>query len=578
MTTQQPSPFDPPKPPAAPRFEPAYPSPAHPQANDETQTAVPVQPAHPVFAAPEPWPTTGDARPAQPYGSPTAQPYGSPSAPQGSWAWDAQPPATPPKSAPVDRRRVVTPGLLMAAVVGTAILTSGGTYLAVSASQPHTLEATNSGSAGMPPTAQAPSAGGGQGSGTAPAPGAGSGRSPVAPAPQQTQAPQQDPAPQITQGSVVDIMKAISPAVVTIQADGITSTDPTTGMTGQGTAVGSGVIFDANGLILTNRHVVSGDPSKLTVTLKDGRSFGASIYGVDTLTDLAIVKVDATGLPTAPMGDSAAIEVGQQAIAIGSPLGEFTDSVTSGIVSALGRSIDTAEESLTNLIQTDTAINPGNSGGPLLDASGRVIGINTAVASQSQGIGFAIPINIARPMLDQASAGQPLARAWLGVRFETIDAALQKDASLPVAKGAWIPTAAAQSGAGAQAPNAQDPNAQGQDPNAQGTDPFNGQDPFGIFGQGQDPNGGTTPFTQGGGSGQSVTPQEVVVAGSPAEKAGLRAGDIITSLNGTTLDATHTLDLMLGQMTPGQTATFGVLRDGQNLTLTVTLGTRPQTA
>jgi serine protease Do len=575
MTTQQPSPFDPPKPPnppAAPRFEPAYPYPARPQADDETQTAVPVQPVRPVFAAPEPWPAAGT--------TPSAQPNGSPTAPQGSWAWDAQPSAAPQKTAPVERRRVVTPGLLMAAVVGTAILTSGGTYLAVSAAQPHALEATNSGSAGLPPTAQAPSAGGGQGSGKAPAPGAGGGTSPVAPAPQQTQAPQQDPAPQITQGSVVDIMKAISPAVVTIQAEGVTSTDPTTGMTGQGTAVGSGVIFDANGLILTNHHVVSGDPSKLTVTLKDGRSFNASVYGVDTLTDLAIVKVDATGLPTAPMGDSATIEVGQQAIAIGSPLGEFTDSVTSGIVSALGRSIDTAEESLTNLIQTDTAINPGNSGGPLLDASGRVIGINTAVASQSQGIGFAIPINIARPMLAQASAGQPLARAWLGVRFETIDATLQKDASLPVAKGAWIPTAAAQSGAGAQAPNAQgqDPNAQGQDPNAQGTDPFNGQDPFGIFGQGQDPSGGTTPFAQGGGSGRSVTPQAVVVAGSPAEKAGLRAGDIITSLNGTALDATHTLDLQLGQMTPGQTATFGVLRDGQNLTVTVTLGTRPQSA
>jgi serine protease Do len=568
MTTQQPSPFDPPKPPsppAAPRFESPYPYPARPQADDETQTAVPVQPVRPVFAAPEPWPASG--------ATPSAQPNGSPTAPQGSWAWDAQPSAAPQKTAPVERRRVVTPGLLMAAVVGTAILTSGGTYLAVSAAQPHTLEATTSGSAGLPPTAQAPSAGGGQGSGSAPAPGAGGGTSPVAPAPQQTQTPQQDPAPQITQGSVVDIMKAISPAVVTIQAEGVTATDPTTGMTGQGTAVGSGVIFDANGLILTNHHVVSGDPSKLTVTLKDGRSFNASVYGVDTLTDLAIVKVDATGLPTAPMGDSGAIEVGQQAIAIGSPLGEFTDSVTSGIVSALGRNIDTAEESLTNLIQTDTAINPGNSGGPLLDASGRVIGINTAVASQSQGIGFAIPINIARPMLAQASAGQPLARAWLGVRFETIDATLQKDASLPVAKGAWIPTAAAQSGAGAQAPNTQ-----GQDPNAQGTDPFNGQDPFGIFGQGQDPNGGTTPFTQGGGSGQSVTPREVVVAGSPAEKAGLRAGDIITSLNGTSLDATHTLDLQLGQMTPGQTATFGVLRDGQNLTVTVTLGTRPKTA
>ena len=140
-------------------------------------------------------------------------------------------------------------------------------------------------------------------------------------------------------GSVVDIVKAVSPAVVTIVADGITSTDPQTGQTQQGTATGSGVIFDANGLILTNHHVVAGDPQKLTVNLKDGRSLDATIYGIDTLTDLAIVKVQATGLPTAPIGDSSTIQVGQQAIAIGSPLGEFTDSVTSGIISALGRSI-----------------------------------------------------------------------------------------------------------------------------------------------------------------------------------------------------------------------------------------------
>ena len=411
MTTQQSSPSEPPKPPAAPRFEPAYPSTARPQADDETQTAVPVQPVHPVFAAPEPWPAVGDA--------PPAQRYGSPSAPQGSWAWDAQPsaPQPPQKAAPVEGRRGVTPGLLVAAVLGTAILTSGGTYLAASAAQPHTLEAGNSGSTGIPPTAQVPSAGGGQGSGTAPAPGAGGGTPPVAPAPQQTPAPQQDPAPQVTQGSVVEIMKAISPAVVTIQADGVTSTDPTTGMAGQGTAVGSGVIFDANGLILTNHHVVAGNPSKLTVTLKDGRSFDASIYGVDTLTDLAIVKVDATGLPTAPMGDSAAIEVGQQAIAIGSPLGEFTDSVTSGIVSALGRSIDTAEESLTNLIQTDTAINPGNSGGPLLDASGRVIGINTAVAEPEPGHRLRDPDQHrppdARPGLRRTTARPRVARCAL---------------------------------------------------------------------------------------------------------------------------------------------------------------------
>ena len=153
----------------------------------------------------------------------------------------------------------MTPGLLTAAVIGTALLTSGGTYLAVSACQPRTLEATTSGSAGTPPTAQAPSNGGGsqasrQGGGGSPAPAAA--RRPSSPAPQRPRPRRQNPAPQIGAGLVVDIVKAISPAVVTIQADGVSATDPTTGMTGQGTAVGSGVIFDANGLILTNHHVV----------------------------------------------------------------------------------------------------------------------------------------------------------------------------------------------------------------------------------------------------------------------------------------------------------------------------------
>ena len=266
------------------------------------------------------------------------------------------------------------------------------------------------------------------------------------------------------QASIVDIAKAVSPAVVTIVADGVTATDPTTGQTGVGTATGSGVIFDANGLILTNHHVVEGNPSKLTVNLKDGRSFDATIYGIDTLTDLAIVKVNATGLPTAPIGDSSTIQVGQQAIAIGSPLGTFTDSVTSGIISAVGRSIPVESGQLSNLIQTDTAINPGNSGGPLLDPSGKVIGINTAVAGQAQDIGFAIPINIARPIMAQASAGQALARPWLGVQFQTIDPTVKKANNLPVDNGAWIggarPTAGGPGGLGGR--QAGSPAAQGR--------------------------------------------------------------------------------------------------------------------
>ena len=498
---------------------------------------VPVQPPAPPVRAEsptEPFTPTFAAPPAAPDPAAWGRPMFAPPEP-----------AAPAPKAPTARRSSGV-GLVVTAVLATAVLTSGGTYLAMSA-------AGIGGTAATQPPAFTPTA---AGSGTQPtqapiaaAPGT---QAPVAPG---TQAPVAPVAPAGGQASVVDIVKAVSPAVVTILAEGMTETDPITGMSGTGTATGSGVIFDANGLILTNRHVVSGSPSKLTVNLKDGRSFDATVYGVDTLTDLAIVKVDETGLPTAPIGDSSTIQVGQQAIAIGSPLGEFTDSVTSGIISALGRSIQVQGGALSNLIQTDTAINPGNSGGPLLDPSGAVIGINTAVAGSSQGIGFAIPINIARPLLDQASAGQALARPWLGIRFQTITPTIKKEANLPVDNGAWIPSASALSGQGST----------GQDPNAQGGQ---GVDPFDPFGQGQDP------FGQGGGA---MAAQEPIVAGGPAEQAGLQAGDIITGVNGTALDATHPLDLVMSQSAPGQTITLDVLRNGQTSQVSVTLGTRPAT-
>ena len=430
-------------------------------------------------------------------------------------------------------RRTVGPAFVVAAALGSALIASGTTYALVGATAHTAAPAPVSGTAQLP-AGQNASTGNVAGS----------------------------------QSPVVDIVKAVSPAVVTIVADGVTSTDPTTGQTGTGTATGSGVIFDANGLILTNHHVVAGNPQSLTVHLNDGRTFPATVYGIDSLTDLAIVKVDATGLPTAPIGDSSSVQVGQEAIAIGSPLGTFTDSVTSGIISALGRSIPVEDGTvLTNLLQTDTAINPGNSGGPLLDPSGKVIGINTAGASQAQGIGFAIPIDIAKPLLAQASAGQPLARPYLGIRFETIDPTIAKDNNLSVDHGAWIPTAAAaanqgngQNGTG-QTPNGQDPNA--QDPNA--------QDPNGQGGFGQFPNG------LGQGAGQPAA-QDSIVAGGPADQAGLKPGDIITAVNGTTLDATHPLDLVMSQYGPGQSVKLDVLRDGQTTSITVVLGTRPTTA
>jgi serine protease Do len=192
-------------------------------------------------------------------------------------------------------------------------------------------------------------------------------------------------------------------SVVTITADGLSvrglSADsvPTTG-------VGSGIIITANGYILTNRHLVEGSTS-LTVALADGTEYPATLVKESTTTDLALIKIDASGLAAATIGDSSAIEVGQTAIAIGSPLGTFTETVTKGIISGLGRTITVRDEQtgrptkLTDLIQTDAAINPGNSGGPLLNASGAVVGVDTAVAGNAEGLGFAIPISAASDLI-----------------------------------------------------------------------------------------------------------------------------------------------------------------------------------
>ena len=194
-------------------------------------------------------------------------------------------------------------------------------------------------------------------------------------------------------------------SVVTITADGLTSNGPFSVPT---TGVGSGLILTSNGYILTNRHVVEGSRT-LTVTLMNGRDLPASVVRISDTTDLALIKVDASALPAAIIGDSDSIQVGQTAIAIGSPLGTFTETVTRGVVSGLDREITVTDEStrrqstLKGLIQTDAAINPGNSGGPLLDAAGQVIGLNTAVATSAEGLGFAIPIGAAKDLIGLAT-------------------------------------------------------------------------------------------------------------------------------------------------------------------------------
>jgi len=208
--------------------------------------------------------------------------------------------------------------------------------------------------------------------------------------------------------AIVRVFDAVKPSVVTISTTGTQSVGR---RSAQFTGSGSGFIVNADGLIVTNNHVVM-DAQSMTVTLDGGRELPAKIVKTDPNRDLALIKIDASGLKPVTLGDSSAIQVGQLAIAIGSPLGEFTESVTSGIVSGLNRSITVGEsgsnfsEDLSGLIQTDAAINPGNSGGPLLDASGNVIGVVTAASSSAQDMGFAVPVSEVRNLIQ--SAGQSI--------------------------------------------------------------------------------------------------------------------------------------------------------------------------
>ena len=308
----------------------------------------------------------------------------------------------------------------------------------------------------------------------------------------------------------------VSPAVVTITVQAAVPTDP---FTLPETGIGSGIIFDSAGWILTNRHVVA-DAATVTVDLNDGREVTGTVYGVDTLTDLAIVKITATDLQAAPIGDSSQLQPGATAIVIGSALGTFTNSVTSGVISALGRSLAVTDPTtgefrrLQNLIQTDAAINPGNSGGPLVDVNGEVVGVSTAYAEGAQGIFFAIPINIAKPLMRQATAGEPLTRPWIGIIYVAVDRAIAAQNDLPIDYGAWL-------------------------------------------------------------SPDTATGESPVKEGTPAADAGLLPNDILTSINGARIDASQKLDDILSNYDPGQVLTVEVLRDGETIQVSITLGVRP---
>jgi putative serine protease PepD len=233
---------------------------------------------------------------------------------------------------------------------------------------------------------------------------------PVSVLPAATQAPEAQPVAATEQtADLTDVVAKATESVVTITTQASRGNPLLSPFGAPLTGVGSGVVVTASGLILTNNHVIDGART-VTVTLTDGRDLDATVVATDPEHDLAIIRASGDGLTPARLGDSSGIEVGETVLAIGSPLGEFTETVTRGIVSALDRTITVGDqftgqrERLSGLIQTDAAINPGNSGGPLINAHGEVIGINTAVSREAEGIGFAVPIAVATQLIDEATA------------------------------------------------------------------------------------------------------------------------------------------------------------------------------
>jgi S1-C subfamily serine protease len=302
------------------------------------------------------------ATPAQP--SPTSWPAQH----AGSPAYQAAGPVARPTGSR-DRR---TLGTLVGAALLAAVVASGSTFALVEVAGPHAGTGTPSAS---PNAAVATQAGG---------------------------------STTVQQEDITGVVANVKDSVVTLTSQ--ISAGRGGGFFGGGgtaTGIGTGIVLTADGYVLTNRHVVEGSES-LKATLADGTEYPAEVVTTSDTQDLALVKVDASGLKPATIGNSDQIKVGQTAIAIGSPLGTFTETVTRGIVSALDRSITVQDEqtgrptTLSGLIQTDAAINPGNSGGPLLNAAGEVVGVNTATAATAEGIGFAIPIKEAQSLIDQA--------------------------------------------------------------------------------------------------------------------------------------------------------------------------------
>lgn len=296
---------------------------------------------------------------------------------------------------------------------------------------------------------------------------------------------------------------------------------PSAGDTSDGTGKtevggGTGFIISSDGLILTNKHVVSDTEAEYTVITNDDQKYEAKVLATDPILDIAVLKIDANNLPTVELGNSDEIELGQTVIAIGNSLGEYKNAVTKGVISGLKRRIVASDRSggsevIEEAIQTDAAINPGNSGGPLINLAGQVIAINTAMNQGGQLIGFAIPINAAKQDIESVKTVGKIVRPWLGVRYVLINEEIAKENQLEKNYGALI-----------------------------------------VRGQKQT--------------------DLAIVPGSPADKAGLVENDIILELNNQKINEEHPLAREIAKFRPGDEITLKILHKGEEKEVKATLG------
>lgn len=317
--------------------------------------------------------------------------------------------------------------------------------------------------------------------------------------------------------SIANIVSKVTPAVVSIISE--TRSSGYSYFFGSGTSqsAGTGMIVSSDGYVLTNKHVIEG-ATKVQVVTDSGDTYDdVDIVGEDPLNDVAYLKINnAKDLATITLGDSKSIAVGQPVLAIGNALGAYQNSVTQGIVSGTGRSVTASDsngsnsETLTDMIQTDAAINPGNSGGPLVNAAGDVIGINTAVSASANGLGFAIPISATKGMLKRIMEDGKDERAYLGLTYITVTAEVAKEAKLSVTHGAYIYNNSSRSG-------------------------------------------------------------EAIVKNGPADKAGIKTGDVITKVANVEVGRAGSISTLIGEYKVGDTVQLTYIRDGKEATTNVTL-------